>query len=302
MNRRILQWSALATMTVVAGIGLVHSGSWAQTPPAGQPANGAAPGPGHRPGPGQRPGQGPGQAMGQRPGPGQAMGRRPGPGMGQGRAPGQMGMPGQRRGPGNGMQRGAATAPATALVPPPPPRVHRMGVDPFRVPWTVPAPPPYVFEDILPVRLASDEVEPPVKEKVTVREEPALRVSGIMTGDGVFAILEEGGGKVDIVKPGSSVDIAVSGGSRSYRVASIKDDTVTLESVDGNVTFQQIVPLSDAPIGTNAGSFGGGIGGPPMGGAAGRPNSGGVYGPGGGGVYGPGGGGGRPGAGRNQAN
>jgi hypothetical protein len=176
----------------------------------------------------------------------------------------------------------------TALATPVPPRVHHKGVDPFRIPWSVPPPPPYVFDDILPVRLASDDVEPPIKQPVTIREEPALRVSGIMTGDGVFAILEQSGGKVDIVKPGSSVDIGVSGGSRTYRVSAIKDDTVTLESVEGNVTFQQIVPLTDAPIGTTAGSFGGGIGGPGGGGyippnsGGGRPNirGGGIQGPG----------------------
>jgi hypothetical protein len=137
-----------------------------------------------------------------------------------------------------------------------------------------------VFDDILPVRLAGPDIEPPVRQPVTVREEPALRVSGIMTGDGVFAILEQAG-KVDIVKPGSSLDIGVSGGSRTYRVSSIKDDTVTLESVEGNITYQQVVPLSDAPIGTTSGSFGGGMSGPGRGG----------FGPGSGGVPG----GGRPG-------
>jgi hypothetical protein len=113
----------------------------------------------------------------------------------------------------------------------------------------------------MPVRVADEDIEPPPAKSIIVREQPALRVSGIMTGDGVFAILEQAG-KVDIVKPGSSVDIGVSGGSRTYEVVSIKDDTVTLESKEGLTTYQQVVPLSDAPLGTTSASFGqgGGIG------------------------------------------
>jgi len=249
-----LRWFVVATAMVV--VSLAHVGSAAQQPPTGQPANPgpgqpAGKGPGQQRGPGQKPGQrpGPGQTMGQRPGPGQVMGQRPGPGKG----PGRMGAP----------PVGAPGKGAVAVLPPPPPRVHRKGVDPFRIPWSLPPPPPYVFDDILPVRLAGPDIEPPVVKPITVREEPALRVSGIMTGDGVFAILEQAGDRVDIVKPGSSVDIGVSSGSRTYRVASIKDDTVTLESVEGNTTYQQIVPLSDAPIGTSAGSFGAGMGNAP---------------------------------------
>ena len=254
MNRRILKWPAFAAAVVAAGVGFTFSGSAAQPPPNGNPANnGPGAPPGRRPGPGQQP-------PGRRSGPGQppGPGRNAAPGQ---QAPGKMGIPG-RRGPG---QIGAPPAgiPAKGVVvvaAPVPPRVHRRGVDPFRVPWTLPAPPPYVFDDILPVRLADKDIEPPVVRPVTVREEPALRVSGIMTGDGVFAILEQTGDRVDIVKPGSSIDIGVSGGSRTYRVASIKDDTVTLESVEGNTTFQQIVPLSDAPVGTSQASFGNGAG------------------------------------------
>lgn len=84
-----------------------------------------------------------------------------------------------------------------------------------------------------------------------------------MTGDGVFAILEQSN-KVDIVKPGSSVDIATSGGSRTYTVVTIKEDTVVLESKEGLTTYQQTVPLSDAPLGTSSASFGRG-GGPGFG-------------------------------------
>lgn len=178
-----------------------------------------------------------------------------------------MGVPkGGPKGPGAG-QGAAKAAPAA----PPYKLAHHVGKDPFYIPWTVPPPPPYVFDKILPVRLADPDVEPPPTKQVTIREEPALRVSGIMTGDGVFAILEQSN-KVDIVKPGSSIDIGVSTGSRSYKVVSIMDQTVTLESVEGKVTYRQEVPLSDAPIGTSVASFGQ-TGGAPRGPGPGGPGS-----------------------------
>ncbi len=161
---------------------------------------------------------------------------------------------GQAKGPLAGGADKAAPAAAPAPV-----VAHHKGKDPFYIPWTVPPPPPYVFDSILPVRVADEEIEAPPKNPVTVREEPTLRVSGIMTGDGVFAILEQSGGKVDIVKPGSSVDV---GNGRTYIVTSIKGDTVILESKDGLVTYQQTVPLSDAPVGTSSASFGGAPTGP----------------------------------------
>jgi hypothetical protein len=185
---------------------------------------------------------------------------------------------------------GAATGKTAAV-----PHVkHQPNLDPFFIPWTVPPPPPYVFTAIEPVRVASEDIEPPPVIPITVREEPTLRVSGIMTGDGVFAILEKGPNDVDIVKPGSNVDINVGQTKRTYQVVSIKEDTVTLESKEGRVTFQQVVPLSDAPIGTSI--PGGGFSPPGRPGGFG-PNSGG-FGPNGGGVGprrgGPGGGGGGP--------
>ena len=155
-----------------------------------------------------------------------------------------------------GVAKGAPAAGADKAAPagpPAPPVVHHKGKDPFYIPWTVPPPPPYVFDKILPVRVADEEVEAPPKEPQTIREEPTLRVSGIMTGDGVFAILEKAGGQVDIVKPGSTVDV---GNGRTYTVTEIKGETVVLESKEGLVTYQQSVPLSDAPIGTTSASFG----------------------------------------------
>ena len=120
-----------------------------------------------------------------------------------------------------------------------------------------------------------------------------------MTGDGVFAILESGGDKVDLVKPGSSVDISVQGQTkRTYKVVSITKDKVKLRSQVGNVIYTQEVPLSDVAVGTAPRSgAAGGIGG------VGRPGIGLPAGPGGGAGFGPGssspgGSGGPPGGGR----
>lgn len=251
------------------------SGSPGQSPMPGKPPMAGAPGRAGRPGapgPGARKPGAPGGPMAGRPG-------APGPG---GRKPG---VPGGRPGrPALGVPAATPGVPGKATAAAKPhtvPLKHQPNLDPFYIPWHVIPPPPYVFEQIEPVRVASEDIEPPPVVPVTVREEPSLRVSGIMTGDGVFAILEKGPNDVDIVKPGSSVDINVGQTKRTYQVVSIKEDTVTLESKEGNVTYQQVVPLSDAPIGTqvpggfNPGRMGGGQGGPPFGGP-------GSYGPGGG--------------------
>ena len=173
--------------------------------------------------------------------------------------------------------------------------------DPFYIDWKLPVPPPYVFDEVEPIRLASIAVETPPTEPYEVREQPEMRVSGIMTGDGVFAILESGGDKVDLVKPGSSVDISVAGQTkRTYKVVSITKDKVKLRSQVGNVIYTQEVPLSDVAVGTapRSGAMGGGMSGPAPGMAmpgGGRP--GGSSGPGGGAAFGPGGGGFGPGPG-----
>ncbi len=220
MKRQLLYGAVVAAITSATSITMLHSNVAAQTPTMGQPVKKGVPS-GGKMMPGKTP---PGKTTAQ------TMGRPPG---------------------GAKINTGASSRTPVVTVPT---RIRHRGVDPFRIPWTVPPPPPYVFESILPVRIATEDIEPPIITATTVREEPTLRVSGIMTGDGVFAILEQPG-HVDIVKPGSTVDLS---DSRSYTVMSIKDDTVTLESKVGLVTYQQVVPLSDAPIGTNAGSFGAG--------------------------------------------
>lgn len=189
---------------------------------------------------------------------------------------------GMRAAPG---QPGAAPAPV--YKPPYNPRR-----DPFALIWKIPPPPPYVFNEVQPVRIASANVTAPPPPNTEIREVPSRRVSGIMSGDGVFAILEGAEGDPEIVKPGSET-------RDGYKVISISADTVTLRKKEGNVTRTQIVPLSDIPPGQQAqiggaGRFGGpgggpgGPGGPLTSGGAGiqgvgpgRPGSGGGAGPGG---------------------
>ena len=113
-----------------------------------------------------------------------------------------------------------------------------------------------------------------------------------MTGDGVFAILESGD-KVDVVKPGSTVEVSVGGQTkRTYKVVSITKDQVKLRSQVGNVIYTQTVPLSDVAVGTPARMGFGGPGGPGGFGSSGGPGFGG-----GGRPFGPGGPGGPGGAG-----
>jgi hypothetical protein len=129
--------------------------------------------------------------------------------------------------------------------------------DPFYVDWTLPVPPPYVFNEVEPIRLAGDYVETPHAKPFEVREQPEMRVSGIMTGDGVFAILESAGAEPSVVKPGSTVDVNVGGQTkRTYKVVSITKDKVKLRSQVGNVIYTQEVPLSDVAVGTPARGFG----------------------------------------------
>lgn len=210
-----------------------------------------------------------------------------------------------------GTRPGGAANTRPGGAPPAPPQVMAFNrrKDPFLVDWKLPVPPPYVFDEVEPIRLASDAVETPPTKPFEVREQPEMRVSGIMTGDGVFAILESGGDKVDVVKPGSTVEVGVEGQTkRTYKVVSITKDKVRLRSQVGNVIYTQEVPLSDVAVGTPSRPSFGGPGGMPgsfgPGASFGPGGSGGAYGPGrssgpGGsaGSFGPGGGGKRGGSG-----
>lgn len=129
-----------------------------------------------------------------------------------------------------------ATAPVVASMP------HKPGFDTFKVSWQRPLPPPYIFDVVQPQRLASANVTPPPPPNTEVREVPTRRVSGIMSGEGVYAILEGGNGEPEIVKPGSVT-------SDGYRVVAITADSVKLQKREGNVTRTQVVQLSDIPAG-----------------------------------------------------
>ena len=149
-------------------------------------------------------------------------------------------------------------SPSAGLTPVAHPRLARIRQDPFLVDWKLPTPPPYVFDEIQPIRLASDYVETPPVKPYEVRETPVFRVSGIMNGDGVYAILETPTGAV-IVKPGSEVKTSISdadGGTRTYRVMSINSTTVKLRAVVGNIIYVQDVPLTDVGIGGASGGSG----------------------------------------------
>jgi hypothetical protein len=184
-------------------------------------------------------------------------------------AGGMRGVPGATATPGQ-------TPPVVVKLP------YRPRRDPFALKWRIPPPPPYVFNEVEPIRIASPGVVTPPPPNTEVREVPSRRVSGIMSGDGVFAILEGTDGEPEIVKPGSET-------RDGYKVVSIKAETVTLRKKEGNIIRTQIVPLTDIPPGQapqvgGAGRFGSGARGP-----GGAPTAGGLSGPGGGGRRGGGG-------------
>ncbi len=129
--------------------------------------------------------------------------------------------------------------------------------DPFYVDWKQLPPPPNVFEEVQPIRVATTDVATPIERPVTIREVSPYRVSGVMTGDGIFAILE-GVGQPEIVKPGSKLP-------NGYSVVAINEDSVRLEKKEGKITYVQTVPLSDGPSTGPAGGGGRSGYGPPRG-------------------------------------
>jgi|SRR5579884_480252 len=164
--------------------------------------------------------------------------------------------------------------------------------DPFLIGWRRQPLPPPVFALVSPMRIASADIVAPPPNNTIITEVPSRRVSGILTGDGVYAVLEDNNGDTEIVKPGSIT-------SDGYRVVAINSDSVKLQRRDGNLLRTQTVPLSDAttapvivrpagfsgapgfgqPGAGGGGKFGGGLGRPGMGG--GMPGVGGAGGGGG---------------------
>lgn len=177
-------------------------------------------------------------------GPAGAPGMMPGGPMG-----GMPGMPPMMGPGGMGMGFGAMgggmrTAEAPAAQPPknkamPPNRRP----DPFKPWWDTSIPPRPVLEIVPPLRLAVRDTVTPPEEKVEIQEVPNRRVAGILSGVGVYALIEGPEG-LSIVKPGDMVG--------EYRVQAINPRSVTLRRTFGNQIFTQVVPLTDV---TTAGQF-----------------------------------------------
>ncbi len=103
---------------------------------------------------------------------------------------------------------------------------------------------------------------PPPRPGVEIREVPQGRVAGILSGNGVYALIESPDAPQGqaVIRPGDMIG--------EYRVASINQDSVTLKRTvrvgDRTETYTQVVPLTD--IGAMqqqlSGSMPGGPGGP----------------------------------------
>ncbi len=187
-------------------------------------------------------------------------------------AGGPAGVPGMPTGQGQQAAAAPAGPPQKLLASTPGVRY-----DPFKPTWSTVTPPTPVLSQIAPVRLAvRDSQRIPQTPVIEIQEVPTRRVSGILTGNGVYALLEGPDG-TKVVKPGDDVD--------GYRVASINPDSVVLKRKFDRQVFTQVVPLTDVGSGGGAptGFSGrpGGPGGPGMG-PAGPGLSGGIPGPGGG--------------------
>jgi len=161
--------------------------------------------------------------------------------------------------PGGAARPGAAPGqPGAAVVAQKP----RSRPDPFKPWWTVkPPPPPNVLTFTEPVRIARfDTAEPDKQQGVEIKEVPNRRVAGILSGNGIYALVEGPEGQT-VVKPGDPLG--------DYRVDSIRDDSVVLKRTEkiGNLTrtYTQVVPLTDQGATTRfSGPAPGAPGGPGM--------------------------------------
>ena len=128
--------------------------------------------------------------------------------------------------------------------------------DPFYYERHITPPPPNVFSDIAPITIAVENYPKEQAKPATVRVVPNRRVSGLMSGDGVYAILESTNGDVEIVKPGSKT-------KDGYTVAAINPDSVLLEKEDPltHIVYTQLVMFTDQAVGSTPQSGGGRAGG-----------------------------------------
>jgi hypothetical protein len=192
----------------------------------------------------------------------QASGGSPGSGGNSGSvAPGSSGPPMMMGSSGPPMMMGSGGAPAQTAAGPPPtnttPPPNRP--DPFKPWWSTYTPPPPVTTYVPPVRIALyDTAKPDVQPNIEVQEVPNRRVAGILTGNGAYAVFDDG----KVVTPGSDVD--------GYTVAAINPKSVTLKKKVGTRTYVQVVPLTDVGSYTGGGMMGGMPGGMPGMGSYGR--------------------------------
>ena len=137
--------------------------------------------------------------------------------------------------------------------------------DPFYYERHIIPPPPNVFDQVNPITVAAENLAPVKRGPTIMRVVPNRRVSGLMSGDGVYAILEGVNGDVEIVKPGSKT-------KDGYTVVAINPDSVLLEKEDPatKTTYTQTVMFSDAAVSSSPGG-GRGNGGGPGGGNGGGP-------------------------------
>ncbi len=119
--------------------------------------------------------------------------------------------------------------------------------DPFYVSWKRKPLPPDPFEEVQPLQVASTNAAAPPAKPITVRQVPDRRVAGILSGQGVYAILEQNGTS-EIVKPGGVT-------SDGYTVVDISPTGVKLRKREGNIILTQNVPLTDQQTSTQAAGF-----------------------------------------------
>lgn len=128
--------------------------------------------------------------------------------------------------------------------------------DPFKPWFNTQPPPPSVLTLVDPARIAMiGTTAPDVQPGVEIQEVPNRRVAGILTGNGVYALLDDG----KVVKPGDLTD-------DGYQVVMINSNSVTLRKKVLSQTYTQVVPLTDAGStytaaapATGGGKFGGGF-------------------------------------------
>lgn len=114
------------------------------------------------------------------------------------------------------------------------------------------------------------EPEPEVIKQEDIPEpQPYRRLAGVVVGDSILALIDMGGGALEVIRPGQQIP------NSEWRVISIDSEKAVLRR-NGNRTPRQIVVRLESPppgmggtIGQPGGGFPGGPGGP--GGGPGRP-------------------------------